>query len=163
MRAARLAGGGGGRGGKGGGVRGLAHCQMGCSIGSVPRFLANFKCGGHHIPVLSLFLLSFLIISSATLATWAKRSLPPKTASLSNGITKSLNAQLALKRGDRPSRARSSSSSSRSLRRARLLRTERWLVSTVQRERPALTLWPSEEKETSSKCGVCRRSATASR
>ena len=95
-------------------------------------------------------------LSHSTNCSWG----PPKTASLSYGLTKSLNAQLPLKRGDRPSRARSSS---RSLRRARLLRTERWLVSTVQRERPALTLWPSEEKETSSKCGVCRRSATASR
>ena len=39
-------------------------------------------------------------------------------------------------------------SSSTSLRRARLLRTERRLASTVRRERPALTLWPSKEKET---------------
>ena len=36
-------------------------------------------------------------------------------------------------------------SSSSSLHRARLLRTERRLASTVRRERPALTLWPSEE------------------
>eukprot|EP00964_Phaeocystis_antarctica_P035547 scaffold20297_cov47-Phaeocystis_antarctica.AAC.1 len=31
----------------------------------------------------------------------------------------------------------------------RLLRTERWLASTVPRAAGRLTLWPSEEKETS--------------